>query len=108
MRLSEQQLTAIRQTLARLMPPGTAYELRLFGSRLHDQAKGGDVDLYLQTRGLDASHRFDLKLRLRPALEEALDLPVDLVVEDADEEESLVGSIARESGLLLDQATGDD
>ena len=103
MRLNQQQLDAIRRTLSRLLPQGTPYELRLFGSRLDDRSRGGDVDLYLETRGLDASDRFDLKLRLRPALEEALDLPVDLVVEDADEARSVVGSIARESGTVLDR-----
>jgi len=52
MRLSDQQLETIRSLVARMVPAESQYELILFGSRLNDRARGGDVDLYLETTGL--------------------------------------------------------
>jgi hypothetical protein len=51
-RLSEQKLKVLHETLKRTLPEGVEYEFRLFGSRLNDKRKGGDVDLYLETTGL--------------------------------------------------------
>ena len=46
MRLSDAMLTLIRQAVADLAGPDC--KVRLFGSRLNDMAKGGDVDLLLE------------------------------------------------------------
>ncbi len=101
MRLSNEQLETIRRLVARMMPPDAEYELILFGSRLNDRARGGDVDIYLETTGLDASARTTLHHRLRPSLEEALDLPVDLVIQDRQEPPPLIARIARDQGRPL-------
>jgi len=47
MRLTKQQTEAITQTVTRLAGIGTA--IYLFGSRLNDQAKGGDIDLFIES-----------------------------------------------------------
>ena len=47
MRLTKQQTHAIIQTVSRLA--GTGAAVYLFGSRLNDQAKGGDVDLLIES-----------------------------------------------------------
>ena len=104
MRLSDQQLETIRSLVARMVPAESQYELILFGSRLNDRARGGDVDLYLETTCLDAAARTSLQHRLRPALEEALDLPADLVIQDRQAPHSLVSRIARKEGRSLLQA----
>ncbi|MGC9386855.1 MAG: hypothetical protein ACP5D0_07915 [Hydrogenovibrio sp.] len=44
MRLTEQQVEAIQATFAKVFGQG---EVMLFGSRVFDQKKGGDIDLYL-------------------------------------------------------------
>lgn len=49
MRLSEQQQQAIREEVARVFGPKTL--VRLFGSRVDDQARGGDIDLHIETSG---------------------------------------------------------
>ncbi len=46
MRLSPQQIMVIRQTVAELA--GAATRVWLFGSRVEDAARGGDVDLLLE------------------------------------------------------------
>ena len=46
MRLNDSQIAAIRRVVAE--QAGDEAQVRLFGSRLNDQAKGGDVDLLVQ------------------------------------------------------------
>lgn len=46
MRLTPEQISAIRQGASQLA--GTAARVWLFGSRVHDDARGGDVDLLLE------------------------------------------------------------
>lgn len=45
MRLSSEQMHIIKQTVA--LNLGDGAQVRLFGSRLDDAAKGGDVDLHI-------------------------------------------------------------
>ena len=48
MRLSKQQITLIINAISPFIA-NESCELRLFGSRVHDEAKGGDIDLLLVT-----------------------------------------------------------
>ena len=47
MHLTKQQTHTIIQTVSRLA--GTGALVRLFGSRLNDQAKGWDIDLLIES-----------------------------------------------------------
>lgn len=60
MRLAQEHIAALKQASAELF--GTDAVLRVFGSRLHDDARGGDLDLMVE------SHREVL----RPAWHSAL------------------------------------
>ena len=74
MRLTKQQTEVITQTVTRLVGIGTA--IYLFGSRLNDQAKGGDIDLFIESdTQLSLIHRAQIKMEL----ESQLGLPVDIV-----------------------------
>ena len=74
MRLTKQQTHTITQTVSRLAGTGTA--VYLFGSRLNDQAKGGDIDLLIESdTPLSLIHRAQIKMEL----ESQLGLPVDIV-----------------------------
>ena len=101
MRLSQQQVERIRSTVSDMMPSDSHYQLGLFGSRLNDESRGGDVDIYLEVTGLGKQEQQRIKRRLRPRLEEMLDLPVDLVMQDSAEPLTLVSKIAREKGQRL-------
>lgn len=46
MRLSDDEIRAIEQAAKEAFPPGTG--IYLFGSRLDDQARGGDIDLLVE------------------------------------------------------------
>ena len=88
-----------------MVPAGARYQLTLFGSRLNDDARGGDVDIYLEIAGLAREERQILKRRLRPRLEEMLNLPVDLIIHDRTEPLTLVSKIAREQGEVIKRSS---
>lgn len=68
----------------------------LFGSRVDDQRRGGDVDIYVET----SSHSILNELRCKIDLEETLDLPVDLIVRTPGNT-SPIAMIAKQKGLRL-------
>ena len=94
MRLSPDQVQAIRQTAHRVLGAGAA--IWLFGSRLDDRVKGGDVDLYVEAE----PHPLLDEIRCKVELEESLNLPVDLIVR-APLDGSLIAQIAKTQGARL-------
>ena len=74
MRLTPPQIDAIIQTVSRLTG-GTA-EVFLFGSRLDDRARGGDIDLLILTRTPLALVE---RARIKMELESLVSLPVDII-----------------------------
>lgn len=75
MRLISQQIETISRLTVRYL--GDGCRTYLFGSRLDDTARGGDVDLLVET---PATTPRLAKARLKCALEHNLMLPVDLIV----------------------------
>jgi predicted nucleotidyltransferase len=74
MRLTKQQTHTITQTVSCLA--GTGSTVYLFGSRLNDQAKGGDIDLFIESdTQLSLIHSAQNKMEL----ESQLGLPVNIV-----------------------------
>ncbi len=73
MRLTKQQITIINQTVFRLAGMGAS--VYLFGSRLNDQAKGGDIDLIIESNEkLTLTHRAQIKMELESQLGLAVDI----------------------------------
>jgi len=96
MRLSADTATIIRETAAEVF--GGA--VRLFGSRLDDSARGGDIDLYVETDLAEAEAE-ERRLRMLARLARRLgDRQIDLVVKTADGELP-IHAIARNEGVVL-------
>jgi predicted nucleotidyltransferase len=94
MRLSLYQSQLIRKQINQYL--GNSATIWLFGSRIDDHKKGGDVDLYVEA----PPHRLLDEIRCKIKLEENLDMPVDLIVrEQADS--SLIAGIAKSQGHRL-------
>lgn len=74
MRLTSQQQRSICHLVHTHLGPSA--EVFVFGSRLHDDRRGGDVDLLIKT---DQHIPLLDKASLKAALEAQLTLPVDLV-----------------------------
>lgn len=74
MRLTELQRTIIRQTVSGIAGPDA--QVILFGSRLDDSARGGDLDLLIES---DELLTLMQRSRVKLALEACLTMPVDVV-----------------------------
>ncbi|MDD4914337.1 MAG: nucleotidyltransferase domain-containing protein [Methylococcales bacterium] len=74
MRLTKQQTDIIVQTVARLA--GTGAAVHLFGSRLNDEARGGDIDLLIES---DTKLSLLERAKIKMELESQLGLPVDII-----------------------------
>lgn len=96
MRLTQEQTRRIRATAHRIL--GDEARLTLFGSRVDDTAKGGDIDLYIETpTPVDWWRR----AQLLAALEHELGLSCDLLFRSAEEAERPIHRIARKTGVAL-------
>lgn len=99
MRLTPQQRQIITQTT--LEVAGPAARARLFGSRVDDHQRGGDIDLLVELprSGLDL---LALSLKLGARLERALGgRKVDVLVVDPDTPPASILDVARKQGVLL-------
>ena len=94
MRLSTSQIDDIKQVAKATF--GSEVGVWLFGSRLDDAQKGGDVDLYVEA----GPHRLMDELRCKIALQELLDTPVDLIVRKPFDA-SPIANIAKNQGVRL-------
>lgn len=94
MRISPAQVEIITHSVHRHL--GDSARMWLFGSRLDDQKRGGDIDLYVETM----AHPLMNEVRCKVQLEEALDMPVDLIVRRHDED-TPIANIARTQGVRL-------
>ena len=96
MRLNPEQISAITRIVGRLTG-GTA-DVFLFGSRLDDCAKGGDIDLLLETAvPLSVNERARIKIEL----ENRIGLPVDVVFHARDSTRTPFQRIARAKAVRL-------
>lgn len=99
MRLSQTDRNLITQTARELL--GADAVVRLFGSRLDDARRGGDIDLLVDVpRPL--GERVMTACRLAAHLERALEgRKVDVLLVDPATPESPVHRIARQDGVVL-------
>ena len=99
MRLMPAQTQAILRCLHQHY--GADAQVLLFGSRLDDAARGGDVDLPVETA---APPTLRQRMHATLALEQALGLPVDIVAVQQGSEGSAFVRIARSRAQPLDGA----
>ncbi len=99
MRLTKDQ----QQTIVRILHQqlGADLKISLYGSRNDDSRRGGDVDLLLES-----SHPIPLLQRAgaKLKLEQALNLPVDLLFSETGKTDSSFVSIAKATAQPLDTA----
>jgi predicted nucleotidyltransferase len=98
MRLSPRQLQIIHQVLDRELPGAQA---RLFGSRLDDSIRGGDIDLMVSCPGAIDNPAL-VSARLASRLEMALDgQAVDVVLDAPNLARLPIHDVAQSEGQLL-------
>lgn len=75
MRLSTKEINLIKDTVKKTFGETIIY---LFGSRIDDTKKGGDIDLYLIPKVNE--ELFKKKIKIKTILEDVLFKPVDIIV----------------------------
>ncbi|MBE7565677.1 nucleotidyltransferase domain-containing protein [Acidithiobacillus thiooxidans] len=99
MRLSPLQIAQIRQSAAESFGPEA--RVWLFGSRVDDRKRGGDIDLLVQTRALSSDVALRCKICMLGLLESRLgEQKIDLVIEQPNDDSPIV-RVAHETGLAL-------
>lgn len=97
MRLTSQQIWIVSQVVKQIAGDGA--DIFLFGSRLNDQARGGDVDILVEVdRQLGRIEQAKIKMEL----EQMLGLPVDLLIHSKKAKPTPFQSIARAHAARLE------
>ncbi|QTF91312.1 nucleotidyltransferase domain-containing protein [Halomonas sp. BM-2019] len=100
MRLSDRERDDIVQTVKRHF--GALSRVWLFGSRVDDRARGGDIDIYVEPEVQEPDQIVDAQLDALVELKQRLgDQKIDLVVHRRAAKELPVHRLARETGVRL-------
>jgi len=95
MRLSQKEIEAIKRNFKKYFKKG---EIFLFGSRVDDTQKGGDIDLYISTE--DKSNLVRKKIKFLVALKNEIgEQKIDVVLDY--NQNRVIDKIAKERGVLL-------
>lgn len=99
MRLTQDQIAAIHEAVAGVF--GDRAQVWLFGSRVDDNKRGGDIDLLICPQPGDNDQLLRRKIRLLGRLEQALgERKIDIVIEQPADARPIV-RVARETGVRL-------
>ncbi len=101
MRLLQTQIETINELTGCYL--GNEYTAYLFGSRLNDDSRGGDVDLLVETA---KAVPFPDRARLKAALERNLRLPVDIVFACGAQSPPSFVSMIRKQAVRLPKGVG--
>lgn len=99
MRLSPSEVDAIRSRARRAFGPDAV--VRLFGSRVRDDLRGGDIDLHVD---VGPEGRADLRAEIEFLVglkEEIGDQRIDVVVRRRDAPPTAIDEIAFDEGVVL-------
>lgn len=104
MRLTKEQLRILREEARRVF--GAEATVRLFGSRLDDTARGGDIDLLIETpQALSPAEQVERRTRYVARLYRALEEQrIDvLITAPGEPDPRAVVAEAKRTGILLTQ-----
>ncbi|MGD9984136.1 MAG: nucleotidyltransferase domain-containing protein [Porticoccaceae bacterium] len=99
MRLTDEQRNAIVEEAVGVFGPGA--RVRLFGSRVDDKIRGGDIDLHVETEG-SAAELLDRELKFYARLIRRLgERRIDIVVHRRGEVARPIDERAWQTGVVL-------
>jgi predicted nucleotidyltransferase len=98
MRLTPNEIEVIRRAVSQIF--GENARVRVFGSRVRDDLKGGDVDLFVEVESGDASIANEQRLRdlIAPTLD---DVRIDIVLHERGQAATPIARIALRDGVPL-------
>ena len=99
MRLTTQQIRVIKEQVSASF--GSAAEVWLFGSRIDDAARGGDIDLYIETE-LPPEKALECEMRLYARLQRRLgERQIDILTHSIGRPLRAIDAEARRTGTRL-------
>lgn len=99
MRLTPEQIDAIKQSAYAVL--GADARVTLFGSRVDDSKKGGDIDLLFETDQLLENRATTLGALYVALIRKLGDRKIDILLKDIATPTAPVLAIARQTGILL-------
>ncbi len=96
MRITPEQAHTILTTIGHCA--GRDVRVILFGSRVDDTRKGGDIDLLIESA---TPPGLLVRAQIKAALENSLQIPVDIIAKPAHSNATAFQSIALLTGILL-------
>lgn len=100
MRLSTRQITIIKQAVTSLLG-NDGVQITLFGSRLNDGVKGGDIDLLIETTAKQ-TNRASMASKIMASLQVQLgDQHIDVLLVDPGTAIMPIHEYARQQGQML-------
>jgi uncharacterized protein len=96
--LSNEQRRAIREAVEHQF--GTDARVYLFGSRVDDDLRGGDIDLLVELEGIPAHSRGAVEAKFRTLVEiqrRIGERKIDLIVAGAESDEAIVANARRQA-----------
>ncbi len=99
MRLTPDQVHAIKETAATVL--GAGARVVLFGSRVDDAKKGGDIDLLFETDHRVSNHVATVGALYVALIRKLGDRKIDILLKDAATPTAPVLTIARQTGIQL-------
>ena len=99
MRLTIEQTQLVRKTVDTVL--NAPSNIWLFGSRINDDKRGGDIDLFIETQS-PCTNRAETICRLYGELVMTLgEQKIDILLKDKNTVEVPIFEIARQNGVLL-------
>ena len=99
-RLEPYEILIIKKAFQTYFP--SSDHLWVFGSRVHLDQKGGDIDLYIETQHKEATKIIEAKLDFLVELKKELgDQKIDVVIKMADHTDVPIYLIAKSEGVQL-------
>lgn len=96
MRLTDEEVSAIKAAARRVF--GESATVRLFGSRVDDFRRGGDIDIYVEAEDVSLQQEIAFQMQLEDLLGEQR---IDVVVHKRGEPLSPIDRVARRTGAVL-------
>jgi len=93
MRLTAKEKKSIKKTIAKVDAQAKVY---LFGSRVDDSKKGGDIDLFIYSKNIDRKIKRQIKINLYKEIGEQ---KIDIIVSDSMDKPFF--KLISKDGLLL-------
>ncbi len=99
MRLTTHQITTIKNVAQNVL--GADAQVILFGSRVDDALRGGDIDLLIESQAHVANKTQAIGQIYAKLIRQLGDRKIDIIIKDPDSESSTVIHFAKETGVQL-------